>query len=48
MSFDVHPTCPIINRFSEDLKLSGKLPRTLQPYCRALRKFMEYLDLDSA
>lgn len=46
MSIDVYLTCPIIKRFSEDLKLSGKSPRTLQSYCRALLKFMEDLDHD--
>lgn len=43
MSIDSKPTCPIISRFAEDLKLSGKRPRTVQSYCRALRKFAEYL-----
>lgn len=43
MSIDKNPNCPIIKRFAEDLKLSGKAPRTLQSYCRALRKFMEFL-----
>src|SRR5690606_10078737 len=32
-----------IKRFSEDLKLNGKSPRTVQSYARALRKFIEYL-----
>lgn len=46
MSIDAKPTCPVIVRFAEDLKLSGKSPRTLQSYCRALRKFMEFLGHD--
>jgi site-specific recombinase XerD len=43
MSIDHHPTCPVIKRFADDLKLNGKSPRTQQSYCRALRKFSEYL-----
>ena len=43
MSIDKNPTCPFIQRFAEDLKLSGKSPRTQQSYCRALRKFIEFL-----
>ncbi len=43
MSIDSKPTCPIITRFAQDLKLNGKLPRTQQSYCRALRMFSEYL-----
>ncbi len=43
MSIDSKPTCPIISRFAEDLKLNAKSPRTVQSYCRALRKFTEYL-----
>ncbi len=36
MSIDSKPTCPIISRFAEDLKLNAKSPRTVQSYCRAL------------
>ena len=43
MSIDLNPSCPIIARFAEDLKLNGKRPRTQQSYCRAARKFAEYL-----
>ena len=43
MSVDSNPTCPVIKRFAEDLKLNGKSARTQQSYCRALRKFAEYL-----
>lgn len=43
MSIDQDPQEPIIKRFHDDLKLSGKRPRTQQSYCRALRKFMEFL-----
>jgi integrase/recombinase XerD len=43
MSIDKNPDCPFIKRFAEDLKLSGKAPRTLQSYCRALRKLIEFL-----
>ncbi len=43
MSIDLNPTCPVITRFAEDLKLNGMRPRTQQSYCRAARKFAEYL-----
>ncbi len=43
MSIDLHPTCPLIKRFADDLKLNGKSPRTLQSYSRAIRKFTEFL-----
>ena len=43
MSIDANPSCPFTSRFAEDLKLSGKSPRTQQSYCRALRKFIEFL-----
>lgn len=43
MSMDSNPSCPIIARFAEDLKLNGKRPRTQQSYCRHARKFAEYL-----
>jgi site-specific recombinase XerD len=43
MSIDSNPTCPVFQRFAQDLKLNGKSPRTQQSYCRALRKFTEYL-----
>lgn len=43
MSVDSKPTCAAIKRFAEDLKLNGKSARTQQSYCRALRKFAEYL-----
>ncbi len=43
MSRDFKPTCPVTLRFLEDLKLSGKEPRTQQAYVRAFRKFSEFL-----
>ena len=43
MSIDRNPIHPIIKRFAEDLALSGKSTRTSQSYCRAVRKFMEFL-----
>lgn len=43
MSRDFNPSCPITARFLEDLKLSGKEPRTQQAYVRAVRKFAEFL-----
>lgn len=43
MSRDFKPNCPITARFLEDLKLSGKEPRTQQAYVRAVRKFSEFL-----
>ncbi len=43
MSIDSNPSCPVIARFAEDLKLSGKRPRTQQSYCRHARKFAEFL-----
>ncbi len=43
MSIDLNPNYPIIKRFAEDLNINGKAPRTGQSYCRALRKFMEFL-----
>lgn len=43
MSIDLNPTCPTVKRFADDLKLNGKSPRTLQAYCRAVRKFAEFL-----
>ena len=43
MSIDSNPSCPIIARFAEDLKLDGKRPRTQQSYCRHTRKFAEFL-----
>lgn len=43
MSIDKNPDCPFVKRFSEDLLLNGKSPRTVQSYARALRKFIEYL-----
>lgn len=43
MSIDQNPQDPIIKRFQDDLKLNGKSPRTQQSYCRALRKFNEFL-----
>lgn len=46
MSKDQNPQCPFLRRFAEDLKLSGKSPRTVQSYCRALRKFSEHLGHD--
>jgi integrase/recombinase XerD len=43
MSIDSNPSCPVIARFAEDLKLNGKRPRTQQSYCRHARKFAEFL-----
>lgn len=43
MSIDLNPTCPAAQRFLQDLKLNGKSDRTQQSYCRALRKFTEFL-----
>jgi site-specific recombinase XerD len=43
MSIDSNPSCPVIQRFANDLKLQGKSPRTLQSYCRSIRKFTEFL-----
>jgi hypothetical protein len=43
MSGYFKPNCPITARFLEDLKLSGKEPRTQQAYVRAVRKFSEFL-----
>jgi site-specific recombinase XerD len=44
MSVDLKPTFPSVKRFLDDLKLNGKSTRTQQSYCRAVRKFAEYLD----
>ncbi len=46
MSKDKKPQCPFIQRFAEDLKLAGKADRTVQAYCRALRKLCEHLGKD--
>jgi integrase/recombinase XerD len=46
MSKDKKPQCPFIQRFAEDLKLTGKSQRTVQSYCRALRKLSEHLGHD--
>lgn len=43
MSHDLNPTCATTQRFLQDLKLNGKSPRTQQAYCRAVRKFSEFL-----
>jgi integrase/recombinase XerD len=43
MSIDLNPTQPIIKRFAEDLAINGKSLRTTQSYCRAVRKFLEFL-----
>ena len=43
MSRDLNPTCATTQRFLQDLKLNGKSPRTQQAYCRAVRKFSEFL-----
>lgn len=37
------PSYPIIDRFEQDLKLSGKLPRTQQSYSRAVKCFAQFL-----
>jgi site-specific recombinase XerD len=46
MSKDKKPQCPFIQRFAEDLTLARKSDRTVQSYCRALRKLSEYLGHD--
>ncbi len=46
MSKDKKPQCPFIQRFAEDLKLARKSERTVQSYCRALRKLSEHLGHD--
>ena len=46
MSKDKNPQCPFIQRFAEDLKLARKSERTVQSYCRALRKLCEHLGHD--
>lgn len=43
MSRDLNPTCATTQRFLQDLKLNGKSLRTQQAYCRAVRKFSEFL-----
>jgi integrase/recombinase XerD len=43
MSVDLNPTCLVAKRFLEDLKINGKSKRTQQSYCRAVRKFAEFL-----
>jgi site-specific recombinase XerD len=43
MSIDLNPTCPVAQRFLQDLKLNGKSERTQRSYCRALRKLTEFL-----
>ena len=43
MSIDLHPTALVNQRFLHDLKLNGKSTRTQQSYCRAVRKFTEFL-----
>jgi site-specific recombinase XerD len=43
MSVDLNPTCLVAKRFLEDLKINGKSKRTQQSYCRAVRKFTEFL-----
>ena len=46
MSKDKNPLCPFIQLFAEDLKLARKSERTVQSYCRALRKLSEQLGND--
>ncbi|MFO0939678.1 MAG: site-specific integrase [Pirellulales bacterium] len=46
MSKDKKPQCPFIQRFSEDLRLTGKSERTIQSYCRNIRKLSEHLGHD--
>ena len=43
MSKDKNPVAPIAIRFKQDLQLKGLGDRTQQAYCRALRKFTEFL-----
>lgn len=42
MSKDKKPQCSFIQRFAEDLTLTGKSERTVQSNCRALRKLSEH------
>lgn len=44
MSIDQNPEDPCTKRFHDDLKLNGKSPRTQQSYCRAVRKFTQFLN----
>ncbi len=46
MSKDKNSQYPFIQRFAEDLKLARKSERTVQSYCRALRKLSEQLGHD--
>lgn len=46
MSKDKKPQCPFIQRFTEDLTLARKSARTVQSYCRAVRKLSEHLGHD--
>jgi site-specific recombinase XerD len=43
MSQDKQPSSPIAIRFKQDLQLKGLGERTQQSYCRALRKFTEFI-----
>jgi site-specific recombinase XerD len=43
MPIDKNPQNPFIHRFADDLKLHGMSEHTIQSYCRALRKFIEFL-----
>lgn len=41
MTKNLNPSCPVLQRFFEDLKLAGLSERTPQSYCRVLRDFSE-------
>jgi len=45
MSQDKQPSSPIAIRFKQDLQLKGLGERTQQSYCRALRKFTEFIQI---
>jgi site-specific recombinase XerD len=46
MSQDKNPSSQIAIRFKQDLQLKGLGERTQQSYCRALRKFTEFIQLE--
>jgi len=41
MSKDSNPSCPLLQQFTQDLKIAGLSERTQESYCRVLRKFTE-------
>ena len=46
MSQDKNPSSQIAIRFKQDLQLKGLGERTQQSYCRALRKFTEFIQVE--